>query len=438
MNSSTDDLHVRTRTESMKSIGLPVLIFIVVFTAYLSSPIITTFDSKWVVYVSMSIIKEGNTNLDEYEDLLAEKSYNQIRRIDGHLYSKFPIGVSIVALPFVYLIDTVTALSPSMNTLNKDFKKRIPRGVDGFIASFISALTAVFVYLVVALFFDTKKVPLILVFIFTFCTSSWSTASRALWQHGPSMLFLTITLYLILLARNRPALIQYSSVPLAFSYFIRPTNGLSLFVLTVFVLIQYRSYFLRYILWSLMIFVPFLVYNLNVYTSLTPSYYQFELSQISSRFYVALAGHLMSPSRGLFIFSPVLLFSIYGIYMKMKKGQFNSLDFSILGIILLHWIVISMPRGWWGGNCFGPRYFSDLIPYFVYFMIPSLTALFDFSGFRRKIFISTLSVFIAVSFFINSRGATSQAVYDWYSDPPIKENQERLWDWHDIQFLRGL
>jgi len=45
----------------------------------------------------------------------------------------------------------------------------------------------------------------------------------------------------------------------------------------------------------------------------------------------------------------------------------------------------------------------------------------------------------AISFAIHLRGATSREVWAWHSDPvPIRARWERIWDWSDPQFLRGL
>ncbi len=128
------------------------------------------------------------------------------------------------------------------------------------IASIIVALTAVVIFLIARLSLPVKQ-SLLAAFIFAFCTSAWSTASRALWQHGPSMLMLSISLFLILLSRQKPALIQYASIPLAYSFVIRPTNAISVVLLTAFVIIVQRKFLFRYFLWSLIIAFPFFLIN---------------------------------------------------------------------------------------------------------------------------------------------------------------------------------
>ena len=424
------------------------LIFLIVFVSHFISRNITSFDSAWSIHTAMSLVREGNTNLDEYP--MPEKDY-RIERIDGHLYTLFPIGVSIIAVPFVYLMDK--GLSPLLSifpSLEKYIRSRsyppvhkitvitVYQGIELMIASFIIALATVFIYLLSSLYLN-KKGSLLMAFIFAFCTSSWSTASRGLWQHGPSMLLLTITLYLILLARPKPWLIQFAGLPLAFAYVVRPTNSLSLLLLTVFVFLQYRKYFLRYLLWAALMVVPFILYNVLIYHSLLSPYYLPGRVGSTKHFFTALAGNLISPARGLFIFSPIFLFSLYGAILKIKNRQFDLIDFFLVSILLLHWVVISSFPHWWGGSSFGPRFFSDMIPYLIYFLIPVVVRISSAKEVRKVIFVFVFFCFIGISFFIHYRGANNGITYTWNIEPVNVDNYlERLWDWHDVQFLRGL
>lgn len=404
-----------------------LLIFFAVFISHVLSDNITSFDSRWSIHTVMSIIKTGDTNLDEYQEMIEKEKYYAVENIDGHSYSMFPIGASIIAVPFVYIFDAI-----DINVIKKHPK------VELFVASFVIALAAVFIYLIARLFID-KKSSFWVSFIFAFCTPAWSTASRALWQHGPSMLMLTITLYLILLARKKPWLIQFASIPLAFSYVVRPTNAIPVFLLSLYVLIQYRKYFLRYLIWAVSIVIPFLLFNFAIYHSFLSPYYLPQRIASNPHFFEALAGNLISPARGLFIFSPVLLFSIYGVVLKIRNKEFATLDYFLLGIIFLHWIAISSFRHWWAGHSFGPRLFSDMVPYFVYFLVPIIAEISKLKGTRKVIFSSGFFCLILVSFFIHYRGANNWDVYVWNAEPVnVDVKPARVWDWQDIQFLRGL
>ena len=48
-------------------------------------------DSIWSIHVAMSVVKEGNTDLDEYENLIAKYNQYAVQNINGHVYYYFPI-----------------------------------------------------------------------------------------------------------------------------------------------------------------------------------------------------------------------------------------------------------------------------------------------------------------------------------------------------------
>lgn len=421
--------------KSKSSWVVPILVFFTVFVVYVRCPCIATHDSRWVIPTAISIVKEGNTDLDEYKAVMLPNDY-AISKIGGHLYNLFPIGTSIISVPFVFAIDQTGSRLGTFD-LGEYVRRTDPQGIELFIASFVTALTAVFTYFMARLFLGVRR-SLLLVSIFAFCTSAWSVASRALWQHGPSMLMLTIALYLILLARDRPHLIQFAGVPLAFSYVVRPTNAISCLLLTVFVLFQYRNYFVRYLLWAMTVGIPFLLYNFAVYHSMLAPYYQVHRLGTNPHLWEALAGNLLSPARGLFVFTPILLFSVVEIAWRISHQQLHKLDWILVSAIFLHWVSISSYKHWWAGYSFGPRLFSDIIPYFMYFLILAIARVFHLT-LGRKIAVASVFLCLTVaSFAIHFRGATDLDTFAWNATPiDVDIIPARVWDWYDIQFLRS-
>ena len=437
--------------ERVRPALLATLVFLVVLVVHFQCKIITSWDSKWYLYTAMSIIKQGNTDLDEYAKVLEEGDY-RVEKVGNHLYDRYPLGTPIIAVPFILVVDKVHQWRFSSDFY--EYLQQVPPGhrvrrIEHFIACFIVALTAALIYLMARGFLH-DALSLLVTFVFAFCGFAWSTCSRALWTHGPSILLLTIMLCIILLAKKRPWLIQFAGVPLAFSYVTRPTNAISVLLITVFVFIQYRTYFTRFLLWAMAIAIPFFLFNLSVYRALLPAYYRPAETGATTyavpnmvggnpRLLEGLIGNLVSPSRGLFIFSPILLFSIYGVMVKIRNAQFDRLDGCVLGIMILHWILVSSYTWWWSGWAYGPRMLAETIPYFIYFLIPAVAAISQSTGVRKVTLVSVFCCFLTISFLIHYRGATSQDVYDWNQIPAIVDLQpSRVWDWHDIQFLRGL
>jgi hypothetical protein len=426
----------------IKQLLLPGLIFAVTFAVYLACPPSSQVysDPRWSIQLALSIVREGNFDLDEYKNTDKPDEYAVIT-IRGHKYSFFPIGTPILAVPPVFGYQLI---NPHMYELI-DAVHPVAQEV---IASFIVALTAGLI-LSISRFSNSIGNSIIVAFIFAFCTSAWSTASRALWQHGPSMLMLAFTLYLILSSRNKPELIQYASIPLAYSFVVRPTNAISVVLLTLYVLLFQRKFFFRFLLWSLVIAIPFFWINYSIFsTFLSP--YTFPSSHSTNiglqRFLTPslpqFLGVLVSPSRGLFIYTPVILFSLAGMVIKLRKFRWSSpekmLDFILVMIIVFHYLLVSSFWHWWGGYSIGPRLMVDVLPFLVYFLNPVVSYLTN--PFKRSVPIR--AVFIAsilMSFLIQYHGATSEAMYAWNNVPTsVDLDQARLWDWSDPPFLRGI
>jgi len=416
---------VSTRTSGLKRKGMAAILFCLVLLIYIRSPVMTSSDSRWSVPTAKSLTKEGNTNLDEYRAFISQDDY-RIEQREGHLYTIFPIGSSLLAAPI--------AMITNENVIDESYMD-----VERLVASLLIAVSSLFIYFISLSALENQKYALLMAIIFAFCTPTWSTASRALWQHGPSITLLTLALFIVFKAKNRSALIQYLSLPLAFSYVVRPTNLIPFALFSLLVLFRYRKYFIRYLLWSLTIIVPFLIYNLSIYHSLLSPYYLPGRLDSHSHLFEALAANLISPSRGLLIYSPVFFLALYGIFLKLKRHRFEHLDFILCGIIVLHWLAISSFPHWWAGHSYGPRFFSDMTPFFLYFLLP---VVMDIRERKRKnwVFLTTLVlVLTALSFFINYRGAVSTEVFEWNIYPvDVDLEPERIWDWKDIQFLRGI
>jgi len=442
----------RPFTRALRLSAAPAGVFVIVYATHLFSGVIASGDSRWYVPTALSIINEGNADLNEYPEMIEEHDYYWVDQVDAHWRTRFPIGMALLAVPFVYVLDRGSSMVfhvwPDLEArLASQCSKPVVHvnvitmywRVELIIACFLIASAAVFVYLT-AIRRLTRVRALAAVFIFAFCTSAWSTGSRSLGQHGGSILMLSIALYLLVAAERTPWLAQFSALPLAFSFVIRPTNALPILALALFVVIKHRRYTVPFFLWAAAVAVPFLWHNFSVYHAALPPYYlpQKQLGH-DMHFFEALAGTLVSPNRGLFVYSPVLLFSFLGLGLRARHGSRYTLDAFLAATIAVHWIMISTFGDWWGGHSFGPRYFSDLTPFFIYLMFPALA--YPVTPWNRKkiIVVACLIVLGVWSFFAHFRGATSLDTWAWNREPvEINTRPERLWDWRDLQITRGL
>jgi hypothetical protein len=421
-----------------------VLISSLIFLLYLMKPgVIQASDSTWAPYVVASLIYDGDLYLDEYLPWLEDMDFFGVIEVGGRYLPYFPAGGQILAIPQMLILDAVL---PELRTTSlHDYLIANPPHHSFVLklqlinASLIVALSAGVMYLIGREFL---RIPysILLAITYAFATSAYSTASRAMWQHGPSMLLLAIALLLLVKARQRPQIVVLVALPLMAAYMVRPTNGISLVFLSLYILIRYRRYFLPYLMLAVLLVVPFVISNLSVFGKLLPPYYA--ASRLGSpTIGEALAGTLISPSRGLFIFSPILLYAIAGIYLKHHKDGFDLLDGALIVILVAQWFVIATFDHWWGGHSFGPRFFADVMPFLIYFLIPGLLSIQSNEGSlqTRTGLAGVYALLLLVSVLIQYRGATSIAAYNWNSVPEnVDRNPRRIWDWTDPQFLRGL
>jgi hypothetical protein len=178
-----------------------------------------------------------------------------------------------------------------------------------------------------------------------------------------------------------------------------------------------------------------IAYNYSIYHAILSPYYRTPLDGFLPRnwpkFSEALTGNLISPSRGLFVYTPVFLLSVW----SMGRGLWKTPLARWLAIsVLIHWIVVSSyVANWWAGHSYGPRFFTDVIPVFVLFLIPYFQGDAGFSRVFRAAFI----VLVVVGMAMHLRGGWSTAVYEWNINPTnIDQHPERNWYWSDPPFLR--
>jgi hypothetical protein len=80
-----------------------------------------------------------------------------------------------------------------------------------------------------------------------------------------------------------------------------------------------------------------------------------------------------------------------------------------------------------------------MVPYLMYLLIPTLGALTKPTGAQTWAWALSVGLLTALSTLIHFSGATNRASYAWNSEPvSVDRRPERLWDWGDLQFLRGV
>jgi hypothetical protein len=424
----------------------------VVYLCYLPPGNMGCADSMWSIPTAVSLVDHGDPDLDEYLPLLQSRQFHYSIEIASHRYTIYPLGASIVAMPGVVLLRPLAAAvmrffpglwTDLVNITNARGCPAVPgepivalhSWSEHLVASAIVALTAVVMYLIAA---GDLPIPAAVAtaLIFAFGTSAWSTASRSLWQHGPSMLMLAVAL-LIQRRGWRPV---WLGAVLAFSYVVRPTNAIPIAAATIWILVCRPRETWEFLAGAAVILVPFCISSIDLYGYLLPPYYRPGFFGGHNVYVVeALAGNLISPARGLLIYSPVFVFSFVGFVLALRSRP-SVLEISAAACVGAHWIIISeVNTMWWGGASYGPRVFADMTPYLVFLMIPFLEWLCSMRGPKRVALSAAFITATLASVAIHAQGALNKETAMWNALPvSIDVEPVRVWDWRRPQFLAGI
>lgn len=404
-------------------------LFACLLTIFVASPVRTSYDSRWSLHTAMSIVRGHGGDLSAYVASAKPGQEYQFEYVNGRPRTVYPIGVPLLAAPAVAAADW---LVPGFEA---ELRAGVPLGFEAAVASFYGAAACVVFFWLIFDQFRSTSIALAATVIFALGTPMWSIATRGLWQHGPLALMLVAAMLVLSLARHRPALVQYASLPLALAYLMRPTAIIPIATITTFVLVRHRSWFIRYLGWAMLIAVPWLLFNYSIYGAALPGYYQ-GLPK-PPVFWEALLGSLFSPSRGLFVFSPVLIFAVSGFFLALRDPEQRLLHLAYGAAVVGHLILIGNFAGWWGGHSFGPRLMADIVPFLAYFTAFNFRLPARFGKAVQVAVSSCIVILAAVSVLIHAQGALRTETWMWNVIPTdIDKNVSRAWDWGDMQFMR--
>ena len=416
----------------LKDWAKPISLFLILIVVYLvNGREIGSGDTIPATYLPFSIIGEGNFDLDEFPFLYERGSpyYAKYRNYylkqrKGHYVSAYPPGSALLALP-VYLIPVMRGLSPHSKYLLPLAKLS---------AVLASAFSAVFLLLAMRRL-GKKRFAILIALAYALGTSTWSVSSQALWQHGSSQFFLALSIYFLARGLEKRNFAGYAGFPLAFAVLCRPTNILIVLPLVIYILHRYRDKFLKFVLSSLPCLGFFLIYNYFYFGSPFQLGYGGENSFWTTPFWEGFVGIMASPSRGLLVYSPVLIFSFGGMFLTWRRPDPREsssnllLRYLSLGPILII-LLYSKWFMWWGGHSFGPRLLTDITPFLALFLYP----VYKKTGKPLKM------IFLVLLLFSVSFQAAGAFLYNgsWNTNPDIDTHRERLWSWRESQLLHYL
>lgn len=381
-----------------------------------------------------SIVDEGRFEIDSYHNNTMDKRF-----FNGHYYSKKAPGLSLLAIP-IYMV-----VKPFLRFIPEDLVKEYPphiylrngiyivsytiRPYDIYVAVFptifisglLSALTVLLVYRISLYFTSNEHYRLVIAITYGIGTIAFYYAT-VFFSHAAATFFGFCCFYLIFEMRKK--LKDYS-------FLAGVVGGLAviteyptlIIILGCWILILFTKDIKKIISFSigfLLILSLLFVYNYIAFGNALALPYEYstilrtdafhgikktylsEQSQIIIQKYNYPLINIMSlsiitkllfyPYRGLFIYNPILIISIIGLFFMYRAYKKETILIALFfTMFLIYNSNIIIP---WGGSCFGPRH---LLPVLPFLMIPLA---FSFERFNFRI----ISIFVILSIIINIIG----------------------------------
>ena len=428
-----------------------LIIFLSALAVYCSSGFgnLTSWDTVPNSILVMNLIENHRLDFDNFRGTFPQHaSYVFAPNVSGHLQTVFPIGAAIVSAPIYAALDlTAHIIHKPLYLASPDFE--LTRRMLEKIAASVIASCAGVVFFLCALELASPVVAIVLTTAFVFGTSMWAVAAQGMWQHGPvNLIFLIMTLFLLRSGNGKKfVLIALAGVCGGLLISIRPTTAVFALAALAWVFYMNKT---NAIIFALSIFfgtLPAIAWNLINFHNIVGWY-----SSIAGRYHTTMPDAIaaaialaVSPSKGLFIYLPLALFSLAGAFFAVKSARPSErlLAFYFVAGIAIY-LSYSKFQGWWGGYCFGPRYLTDLDALIILLLIPLINRIEPaLADGKRKIPVTIITgvgtIFLLYSIAVQAIGAYGDPQGGWSSAPlSVDTHPERIWDLADSQIVRDI
>ena len=353
-------------------------------------------------------------------------AYWTIRTREHRLASLYPVVTPLLVAP-VYV--------PAVIWLDKhDWEQpqvdRVAELMEKLAAALLASIASVIMYLVLRR--DGPRWSLPLAIAFALGTNTWMISSQALWQHGTGELLIALALLLVV-APGSPIRIALLGAVCVLMVANRPPDGLIAGAIVLFTFWSRRRSALWLLSGAALPLAALLYYNLDFIGHYAGGYALgknpntpfFKLN------WSGVAGLLVSPTRGLLVFCPFLLFVPLGLIQRLRASSSKGLAVALSIAVAAQFLLYSQ-ADWRAGVSWGPRWLTNVLPILIWMLAPVPLIL-------RPLTRSLLILAMAASVGVQAVGAF------WYtkaSDARIfagnPASMRTAWDPRNVPFLTEL
>jgi predicted dehydrogenase len=390
-----------------------------------------------------SLLLDGHLYVDDwvapYEQGRFTRGAYYVSPARGHLYSVYPIIEPLVISP-LYVIPAWWLSRQRPQFAQGSFVlTTIIDSMEKLSASLIAALS-VGLLLLALRNYTSQRTSLILTLVYALTSNTWAISSQSLWRHG--LTELSFALFLWALSKN----LDESSGPfwaglaLALAAANKPAYVLVVLPFLIFMARSHRKKLLAFCAPLAVIGSAVLTYNFYYFGRILGAYPNplgpmtipgGPLTPIHIPWWDGLAGLLVSPNRGLLIYTPWTILALWGAVQVWKENYQGWGRYLLPGLAAVY-LVHSQLGLWWGGGCFGPRYLTDLLPFLAFFLVPIWPRIRS-----SRVIFAIFALCVAFGFWVQIIGAYYYPDGAWDSTPTtVEADPRRVWDWSDTQLLR--
>lgn len=368
----------RRRSDLIAAFLLTLLAFFT-FNANLHSiPVADTYAAR---YLPFSILRNHSVLLNPIASTVAQgrvvptvqgkgdTAFWIAKGNDDNLVSLYPIAVPVVLAPLY--IPAVAYLDAS--GWNPHVFDQVARVMEKLCASLIAATSVALVYLLLRRRCSPRTAAL-LCLAYAFGTTTWVISSQALWTHGLAQLLVAATMLLIT-GRSTVPRVVWAGFLCGLIAAVRQPDAVLALALGLFGLRWAGRWVPAFVAAALIPVALTIAYNLIAVGHISGAYGLLARPEhLNADFLGGVVGLLFSPTRGLFVFSPFLLFvPLFIVRAFRKPGQR-----ALAGLIVL--AVMAQVAGyalvdWRQGISWGPRWLTDCLPMLMWLLPPIVTAL---------------------------------------------------------------
>jgi hypothetical protein len=423
---------VRDRKRSWTSLAIG-LCCLLVYNANMRS--ISAGDTYPARYLPFAIVQYHTLFLDPVAKVAAQGrgdgAFWMVPRPDGHFISMYPVITPLLVAP-LYLPAVAYLHVRGWTDARLD---QLAIVMEKLSASLLAALSVSLLYLLLRRR-ATARTALLLTIAYAFGTTTWVISSQALWQQGMAEVLVIGALFVLTAPCTVPRTIA-AGLLLGLVASNRPPDVIIAMLLGVYGLFWAGRR--RAPLLAVSAALPMLavmLYNVHTAGNVGGGYGLVgKASFFNHPLLAGVGGLLVSPTRGLFVFSPFLVFLLL-VWRYLPRSRDERLLILAMSIGVVAEIVLYAKADWRGGLSWGPRYMTDLLPLLIWMLMPVVDGL---RGAARACFMLAVGVAIA----IEAIGAFS---YTSSVDMPIyaadhgweKQDMRGAWRWRNAPFIASL